>query len=86
MRQASADMRWFGTGEPPEAPEVAFNHPTLANEERRRDLYLRLPPASDTVGIKFRRGKVEVKAMTAEPRDVALLGRLRARLACGPGE
>jgi hypothetical protein len=80
MKEASAEMRWFGTGEPPEALDAAFGHPTLANEERRRDLYLRLPPASDTVGIKFRRGKVEVKAMTAAARDVALLGGLVGRL------
>jgi hypothetical protein len=82
MTQASAEMRWFGTDDPPAALDATFRHPTLAKEEARRDLYLRSPPASDAIGIKCREGKVEAKAMTAAAQDVALqrglVGRLEA--------
>jgi hypothetical protein len=76
----SAEMRWFGAGEPPLALDAAFGQPTPASEERRTDLYLRLPPGSDAVGIKTREGKLEMKAMTGPAREVSLPGSLVGRL------
>lgn len=70
MMLASAEVRWFFSGDLPADVLRWFRRGDLwAAQPERTDAYLLLP-GCDTVGVKLREGRFEVKARTAAPRAV----------------
>jgi hypothetical protein len=68
----SAEIRWFFPGDFSEAVNERFNNYSNISpkpEEPREDHYL-LFPGCDTVGVKLRGGRFEIKALISPPRPV----------------
>ncbi|MGD8330076.1 MAG: hypothetical protein PVJ49_11625 [Acidobacteriota bacterium] len=81
MMLASSEVRWFFPGDPPE--EVTswfFAGVAPAGRARRVDRYL-LMPGCDTVGIKLREGRFEVKARCGPSEACAYPHGVRGRQA-----
>lgn len=68
----SAEMRWFVSGALPQEVLQWFRagH-DLQPEQERTDEYL-VFPGCDTVGVKLRQGRLEIKALSSSPRPLAL--------------
>lgn len=73
---ATFEVRWFGAGKAPEAVRAWFAAaPEPAAPPPRVDHYLRLP-GDDSLGIKLREGRVEVKQRRGEKETAAFHARV----------
>jgi hypothetical protein len=67
----SAEIRWFIPGQLPDEVRDWFSAGrSLTPESSRGDRYL-VFPGCDTVGVKLREGKLEIKPRTTSPRSVS---------------
>jgi hypothetical protein len=60
MSYPTVEVRWFWQGQSPAEIEQYFAQGLVPTVEEREDWYLQLP-GQDTLGIKLREGKVEIK-------------------------
>jgi hypothetical protein len=60
MSYPTIEVRWFWQGQSPAEIEQYFAQGAVPTVEEREDWYLQLP-GQDTLGIKLREGKVEIK-------------------------
>ncbi len=68
----SSEMRWFFHGQlPDEVLDWFCEGHEYTQSSPREDQYLKLPDC-DTVGVKMREGRFEIKVRRTEPRPMAL--------------
>jgi hypothetical protein len=78
---ATFEVRWFGAGATPDAVAEWFAAaPEAAAPPPRVDHYLRLPD-DDSLGIKLREGRVEVKQRQGEKETAAFHARVTGAVA-----